>query len=74
MIYSARKWLNSQLDNLKNDESENKTIDETGTSDLTKQQSISTFENQTVSISEEVIEPTNNYLNNKQAEKSEFKN
>lgn len=75
MFHSARKWANSQLESLKNTYTEKTTANEQTESLINSDQTEQKLETQTVSISENVIEPTNNDEPNikVQPKKSEFK-
>lgn len=72
MFHSAWKWANSQLDSLKNAYNEKSTANEQTESLINSDQNKKPLESQTVSISENVIESTNNDIK-VQPEKSKLK-
>lgn len=75
MFHSAWKLANSQLESLKNTYTEKTTANEQTESLINSDQTEQQLETQTVSISENVIEPTNNNESNikVQPEKSKLK-
>lgn len=76
MFHSAWKWANSQLESLKNTYTKKSTTNEQTESLINSDQTEQQLETQIVSISENVIEPTNNDEPNikVQSEKSKLKN